>query len=126
MSTLIVCGRLGSDAEVKTTNGGTKLAAFSVADEIGWGDKKRTQWIKCSWFGDRAEKAAKHMTKGSMVEVVGVPQVEVWTKKDGAAAGTLSITVSEVRFHGGGKKDDGPVADRARATAPTPDDEIPF
>lgn len=125
MSTIIVCGRLGKDAELKTTSKGTKIAAFSVADDIGYGDKKRTQWLKCSMFGERAEKVVSYLTKGLMVEVVGTPQVETWTK-DGEARGSISITVSDVKFHGGGQKDR-PVADNARATSRDDmNDDVPW
>lgn len=126
MSTIIVCGRLGKDAELRTTTSGTKIASFSVADDIGYGEKKRTQWIKCSLFGERAEKVVSYLTKGLMVEVIGVPQAEAWIKDD-KAHGTIAITVSDVRFHGGGQKDR-PVADSARATSRDDpyDSEIPF
>lgn len=118
MATIVCTGRLGKDAELKTSQGGTKILAFSIADDIGWGDKKRTQWIQCVMFGDRGEKLAPHMTKGSMVEIVGSPFAEGWIAKkrdqDGKqyADAAIKVTVSEIKLHGGGKRHD--------------DDEIPF
>lgn len=126
MSHITVTGRLGRDAEIKTTQGGTKVLSFSIADDIGWGDKKRTQWINCALFGDRAEKLAQYMTKGTLVEVHGTPSARAWKNKDSEPQASLEVTVSEVKLHGGGSKDR-PVADNARATARDDmDADIPF
>lgn len=130
MSTIIVCGRLGKDAECRTLQSGKKVAQFSIADEVGWGDKRTTQWIQCAMFGERAEKIAPHLTKGKLVEVVGTPQAEGW-EKNGKVSAAIKVTVNEVKLHGGGKRDsDEPVADRGRATSGSGpahlDEEIPF
>jgi single-strand DNA-binding protein len=126
MSTLIVVGRLGGDAELKTTQGGTEVCSFSVAEDIGYGESKKTQWIKCSLFGKRAASLAPYLTKGSMVEVIGRPQVNVWKDKQGEARGNIEVAVSDINLHGGGSKDR-PVADSARATQRSEmDQEIPF
>jgi single-stranded DNA-binding protein len=83
-------------------------------------------------FGERAEKLLPYLTKGSLVEVVGTPSVEAWIKKgDNTAQAALKMTVSEVKLHGGnqdgGKREDKPVADRGRATAPQGfDDDAPW
>ena len=92
---------------------------------MGFGDKKKTQWIKCAIFGERAEKLAQYLTKGSMVEVAGIPSIETWSK-DGQANGCIAVSVNELKLHGGGNRDDKPVADRGRATRGSDDDDIPF
>ena len=124
---MTVTGRLGRDAELKTTTGGTKVLSFSIADDIGWGDKKRTQWIACALFGERAEKLAQYLTKGTLIEAHGVPSARAWKKKDGEPQASLELTVNEVKLHGGGNREDKPVADNARATSRDDmDSEIPF
>lgn len=125
MSTMIVVGRLGGDAELRSTQGGTQVAGFSIADDIGWGDKKTTQWIKCALFGDRAAKIAPYLTKGTTVECIGVPQVESWKDKQGEPRANIRLTVNEVKLHGGGSKDR-PVADNTRAGRNDMDQDIPF
>lgn len=128
MSTLIVTGRVGSDAETRTLQSGKAVVSFSVADQQGWGDNKHTLWIKCAMFGERATKVAPYLTKGALVEVIGTPSVEAWLKKgDGSAQASLKLTVSEVKLHGSIKNDEKPVADKGRATSRDDmDDEIPF
>ena len=122
MSVLSVTGRIGSDAELRETQGGTKVVAFSIADDVGFGEKKSTQWLKCAWFGDRAAKLHPYLTKGSLVEVHGSPQVEAWNdKKSSEARAQIKLTVSEVRLHGGGKSEQA-----APKRGQQNDDEIPW
>ena len=37
-------GRVGADAELRTTQSGEKVLSFRVANDIGFGDRKTTQW----------------------------------------------------------------------------------
>ena len=129
MAILTVTGRLGKDCETRELQSGTKVVSFSIADDVGYGDKKRTQWIKCAWFGDRATKVAQYLTKGSLIEVTGSASADAWVKKgESEPRAQLTVNVMDVRLHGGGKKsDDTPVADNSRATRRDDiDDDIPF
>ena len=42
-----IAGRLGKDAEHKTV-GSSDLCSFSVAADVGYGDKKQTIWVDVS------------------------------------------------------------------------------
>jgi len=128
MSIFSITGRLGSDSELRETQKGTKVCQFSVAEDRGWGERKETVWVKCAVFGDRAEKLAPLLTKGKMVEAWGEISASAFKGKDGNPRASLDLRVSEVKLHGGGKRDsDEPVADRGRATrADDISDDIPF
>jgi len=39
-------GRLGSDAEIRTTQSGRDVASFSLATDTGWPDKDKGEWRK--------------------------------------------------------------------------------
>jgi len=39
-------GRLGSDAEIRTTQSGRDVASFSLATDTGWYDKDKGEWHK--------------------------------------------------------------------------------
>ena len=39
-------GRLGNDAEVRTTQSGRDVASFSIATDTGWYDKDKGEWRK--------------------------------------------------------------------------------
>ena len=128
MATMIVTGRLGKDAELRTLQNSDKVLSFSVADDIGWGEKKSTQWVSAALFGKRAESLEKYMTKGALVEVVGVPTLRTYEGKKGFGA-EIQLRVYEIKLLGGNKQsDDKPVADRGRATRGDDDmdSDIPF
>ena len=52
-------GRVGRDAELKKLDSGRELLEFSLAVTVGWGDRKDTQWVKATVWGDRAAKLVR-------------------------------------------------------------------
>ncbi|MAC12972.1 MAG: single-stranded DNA-binding protein [Sphingorhabdus sp.] len=65
-----IAGRLGKDAEHKTV-GSSDLCSFSVAADVGYGDKKQTIWVDVSKWGKGASGLAGILKKGSAVTVIG-------------------------------------------------------
>lgn len=131
MSTLVVTGRIGSDAETKTLQSGKPVVSWSVADQQGYGENKHTIWIKCAMFGERAAKVAPYLTKGTIVECSGTPTVEAWNDKaKGEARAALKLTVQEVKLHGGGQRDSSEPAPKRGAAQREEfgpyEDKIPF
>ena len=130
-------GRVGADAELRTTNSGEKVLSFRVANDVGFGDRKTTQWVDCSLWGKRAEAAAHHgfFKKGEKVIVIGELKLEEFQRKDGTSGSKLSVRVSEFDLSGksgggGGGKDYGNDAPPPPSSKPKfdqdLDDEIPF
>lgn len=71
MTTVTILGKLGGDVELKDVNG-TALAKFSVAQNVGYGDKKSTNWFSVSiWGGQAKSNFVDYLKKGQMVQVVG-------------------------------------------------------
>lgn len=71
MATITVLGKLGKDVEVKSVNG-TTLAKFSIAENVGFGDKQVTIWYDGSLWGKQAEsKLIDYLNKGTQVHVSG-------------------------------------------------------
>lgn len=97
-------GRLGADGELRTTQSGEKVLGFRVANDVGYGDRKTTQWVECSIWGRRAEALAQHMTKGKMVVVSGELTLREFEKRDGTRGAGLSVRVNELDFAGGGRE----------------------
>lgn len=94
-------GRLGADAELRTTQSGEKVLGFRVANDVGFGDRKTTQWVECSLWGRRGEAIAQYMTKGKQVAVSGELTMREFEKRDGTRGAGLSVRVGEVDFMGG-------------------------
>lgn len=130
MATMILTGRLGKDAELRETSGGTQVCSWSMAYDTGYGDKKQSHWVKCALFGKRAASLAPILLKGKLVEVVGIPVAAGWIdKKTNQARAQIEVSVQEITLHGGGKsEDDRPVADQGRATRghDDMDSDLPF
>lgn len=71
MTTVTILGKLGKDVELKDING-TALAKFSVAQNVGFGDKKTTNWFEVGIWGAQAKSNfVDYLKKGQMVQVVG-------------------------------------------------------
>lgn len=90
-------GRLGNDLDVKYTQNNKCIGSFSLPVESGWGDNKKTAWISCKLFGDRAEKLAQYLTKGSQVTVTGAFQLDEW-EKDGVKHSRPVIVVNDIQL----------------------------
>ena len=101
MQSLTITGGLGRDAELKTTQSGDEILSFSVGSTQGYGDKKSTNWFRCTVWGKRGRSIAQYLTKGTKVTVQGElsigeydgkPQYEIrvneveWQRKEGVAA----------------------------------------
>lgn len=90
-----VVGRLGRDAEIKTSASGTTYAKFSVATDHGYGDKKVTTWVEVTVFGKSAEFAGK-LAKGDQVAVSGKTYLRTW-EKDGVKGAAVSLETNDVQ-----------------------------
>jgi single-strand DNA-binding protein len=100
-------GRLGADGELRTTQSGEKVLGFRVANDVGFGERKTTQWVDCSIWGRRAEALAPHLTKGKSVVVSGEVTIREFEKRDGTRGAGLSVRVAEIDFTGGAREEGG-------------------
>ena len=132
MNKITATGRIGKDAEVRFTNGGDPIASFSLASDVGFGDKKTTNWFNCSIWGKRAEGIALHLTKGQQVTVFGTLTMREWTNKDGIKQLSPDIRIDEIELQGG-KQEAKPAQTSAKPQKPAPksdfsdmESDIPF
>ena len=127
MHSFSFAGRLGRDAEVRHLQDGTPICKFTVASDVGFGEKKKTLWLDCAMFRERGEKLARFLTKGTQVFVVGEISVRAWTK-DGEARAAIDVRVNDVELLGGGQK--GETSHDPAMQGPTGggdiNDDIPF
>jgi len=94
-------GRLGADGELRTTQSGERVLGFRVANDVGFGDRRTTQWVECSLWGRRAEALAPHLTKGKQVVVSGELTLREFEKRDGTKGFGLSVRVNDLDLVGG-------------------------
>lgn len=100
MNSWVFSGRVGADAELKTTEGGRKLLSFRVANDIGFGASKSTQWVDCSWWGQRAEAVANYIKKGDKITVAGEVKLQEFQRRDGTPGAKLAVRVNDVDLAG--------------------------
>ncbi len=94
-------GNLGNAPEVKSIEGGKKLAKFSVATNETYKNVKgekvtETQWHNVVAWGKVAEIAEKFLFKGSEVAVEGKLVYRNYTDKDGVKKYFTEIQISEL------------------------------
>jgi single-strand DNA-binding protein len=98
-------GNLGGNPEIKTTEGGKKLAKFSMATNEVYrnvnGDKvTETQWHNLIAWGKVAEIAEKYLVKGSEVAIEGKLVNRSYNDKDGNKKYVTEVQVNEVLMLG--------------------------
>jgi single-strand DNA-binding protein len=112
---IILVGDLGSDPELRHTQKGQSVVNLSIATnrEFKSGDgteKKETHWHRAVVWGKRAELCAKFLTKGSRVYVEGELLWKEWTDQEGQTRRTAEVLVEEIKFLGGLRPKEQPVA----------------
>ncbi|HEY6161798.1 MAG TPA: single-stranded DNA-binding protein [Bacteroidia bacterium] len=98
-------GNLGNNPEVKSLEGGRKLAKFSLATSEQYktkdGEKvKETQWYNLVTFGKTANIVEKYLKKGSRVAVEGKLTSRDYTDKDGIKRSFVEVQVNELLMLG--------------------------
>jgi single-strand DNA-binding protein len=86
----------GSEPELKYTSGGMAILTFSVVDNHGKDEKKKTMWHNVTVFSKLAENVANTVTKGSTVIISGRYEQDEFTKKDGTKGKSIKLIADEV------------------------------
>jgi len=101
MNKIAATGRVVADAELRFTPGGDPIANFRLASDVGFGDKKTTNWFSCQIWGKRGEALAPHLTKGQQVTVFGQLTLREWKNGEGVKQLSPDIRIDEIELQGG-------------------------
>jgi single-strand DNA-binding protein len=98
-------GNLGANPEIKTLEGGKKLARFSIATNETYRNAKgekvtQTQWHNLVAWGKVAEIAEKYLSKGSEIAIEGKLTNRSYNDKDGNKKYITEVQVNEVLMLG--------------------------
>ncbi|QED27769.1 single-stranded DNA-binding protein [Microvenator marinus] len=141
LNKVMLIGRLGSDPELRYTQGGQPVANFNLATNERWNDKngqsqERTEWHRVVVWGKLAELCEKYLKKGRQAYVEGRLQTNSWDDKDGNKRYTTEVVAQTVQFLDGGSsgggggpsgRDDGPgPGPESNFDQSFNDDDIPF
>lgn len=125
MNQLNFLGNIGNDAEVRYTADQKAITSWSVALRSGYGKSEKTNWVRCTMFGERGVKLAEYLKKGTQVAVSGEVSLNEYTTKQGENKASLECNVSNLTLVG--KRDalsEPKESSKANAYQPQPIDEI--
>jgi single-strand DNA-binding protein len=152
---VILVGNLGRDPEIRSTQGGTRVANLSLATSDSWRDKntgerrEKTEWHRIVIFNENLVKVAEqYLKKGSKIYVEGALQTRKYTDQSGVEKYSTEVVLQGFRGEltmldgrgegggapagggdeGGGYGGGGGGGSRPERRPPGPDldDEIPF
>jgi len=94
-------GTLGRDAEVRVTPSGQSVLNFTVANNIGFGDRQQTLWVRVALWGKRAEGSLQnYLKKGQQVFVSGELTQREYQANDGTTKASLELNANIVDLVG--------------------------
>jgi single-strand DNA-binding protein len=94
-------GTIGRDAEVRYAPSGMAILNVTVANNIGFGDKQQTLWIRVALFGKRAEGSLKdYLKKGQQVFVSGELSQNEYRANDGTTKTSLELNANIIDLVG--------------------------
>ena len=104
-NTVQLIGHVGQDPEVKSLEGGKKLANISIAtNEVYYkenGDKvEKTEWHRVTAWGKTAEIIEKYVTKGKEIAIEGKLTHLSYDDKDGVKRFITEVVANEVLLLG--------------------------
>ncbi|MCX4580823.1 MULTISPECIES: single-stranded DNA-binding protein [Streptomyces] len=98
-----VVGNLTADPELRHTNSGIPVAAFTIASTPRVFDRERSEFIdgdplflRCSLWRQAGENAAQSLTRGMRVIVTGRLRQRTFDDKEGVRRITVEIDADEV------------------------------
>lgn len=90
-------GNLAADPEIKFTQSGTAVANFTVCCDSGYGEHKKTEFVRCVAWGKLAEEViGKYFFKGQKCMIQGTMETRKW-EKDGVTRFTTEIRVETAK-----------------------------
>jgi single-strand DNA-binding protein len=121
MNSIVLDGRVVRESEYKKVGSNeTPLLEFTIANETGYGDYKKSHFFKCKVWGKRATGLKEHIVKGKPLFIRGEMEMSKWQATDGSNRYSWEVNVAELSFH---------MKDSQSTATPTPDtfnDDIPF
>lgn len=101
LNNVTLLGRLTGTPELKTTNSGQSVTAFTIAVERRFQPKdgdKLTDFINCVAWRNTAEFISKYFAKGEPIAVTGEIQTRKYQDKNGNNRVAVEVVIDNARF----------------------------
>ena len=96
MNLCIFSGRLTYDCEIRYTTTGTQIISFPLAVDCGYGEYKRTEYIRCTIWN--RPQLAQYLTKGKAVIIQGEYVESKYTDSNKNERSKIEIKVHTLDF----------------------------
>ena len=149
LNKVMLIGNVGSEPEIRTTGGGTKLAKFSLATNRTYNDRsgqrqEKTEWHRITAWDRIADLIEQYVHKGDRLYVEGSIEYSQTEEESGKPRYWTDIIVRDLVMLGGSERGSGVgggfdrpergAAPRGRPAAPAQpaspfdadDDDLPF
>lgn len=110
LNVITMVGRLTRDPELRMTNSGTQVGAFTIACDDGRkgpNGERQTVFIDCTLFGKQAETLTKFFKKGNLIGLTGRLTQRKFTNRDNIQVTRTEINVDRIEFVESAKERDG-------------------
>jgi single-strand DNA-binding protein len=99
----ILIGNLGNDPDMRYSANGAPLLRFNVASNYRTRTPEgeyqdRTEWVRVTVTGTRAESLSQYLKKGTKVYVNGRLAARPWTDQQGQIRAGLELLADSVEF----------------------------
>ena len=95
-------GTIGRDCEVRVTPSGQTVLNVTVANNVGFGDRQQTLWVRVVLWGRRAEgQLQNYLKKGQQVFVSGELSQNEYQANDGTTKTSLELNANIIDLVGG-------------------------
>jgi single-strand DNA-binding protein len=106
LNKVLLIGHLGTDPEVRYTQGNQAVTKFRLATSESYTDRGGTQQSRTEWhnvvvWGRTAETVGRYLGKGRQVYIEGRIQTRQWEDREGKKRFTTEVVAQRVLFLGG-------------------------
>lgn len=123
LNKVMLIGHVGSEPEIRSTAGGSRVGKLSLATNRTWNDRagqkqEHTDWHRLTFFGKLADVVEQYVNKGDRIYAEGRIQYSQTQDDNGGTRYWTDVVVSELIMLGNGT---GAIAQR-EGRAATQDD----
>ena len=101
MNKITLIGNLTHDPEIRSTQSGVTVCAFTIAVSrrfAGADGERPTDFFRVNAWRQLGESCGRYLAKGRKVAVVGELQARTYEAKDGTTRMSLDVQADEVEF----------------------------
>ena len=116
LNSVNLIGAVGNDPEVRTLQGGAKVASFRLATTERYKDrdgnqKEQTEWHSITVWNGKADFVEKYVKKGNNLFISGKLSTRQWTDQSGNKRYTTEVVAENIQMLDRKPKENKPVID---------------